>query len=605
MNARRVGVGCLALLVLLTLGCGSASNDHSEQSAATKHLVLKPLDVQHAFVGQEWQIKVESTPPETLQLAWALEPPTGIELDAQHSCRWVAAENQVGSYILVLKASTKAGKSTLMPIRVLVRQPFQPPSVAAVPQHRIVLDQPWQYQIPATDPNEPPVGLRFELGPMSPVGLQLDSKTGRLSWTPNGPQVLGTNLITVKCILDHPPNLETDVTLLVQVETPPVNSPPTTSPPVATIPNKSPPISSPPVAFPPPLTPTPGVPTRATVPAALLARFSQPATQASLDAALKWLAEHQMFNNGWSFQHGTNNNHVSSVNQPGTEPSTTGATGLALLCFLHAGHTHRTGTYSRNVQRGLQYLAFQGQYNPATGADLRGRETGSTMYSHAIAAWAMCEAYGRTKDNTLATPTQQALDFIINAQDSQGGGWRYAPAQAGDTSVTGWQFLALDAARNATLTIPQATWEKSRTFLNSTQTGGGSHYGYLSPGTRSTTSAIGLNCRMCLGWNRSFNPLNTGIQSLVRQGYSSTDIYHNFWVTQALSRYGGKEWEDWRTKAAAELIASQVQTGGPSFELGSWTPVGTYETSTKGGRLCQTALSALMLAQCLNPPANR
>ena len=42
--------------------------------------------------------------------------------------------------------------------------------------------------------------------------------------------------------------------------------------------------------------------------------------------------------------------------------------------------------------------------------------------------------------------------MILNSQ-SPIGGWRYAPRQAGDTSVTGWQLMALKSGQMAGLSV--------------------------------------------------------------------------------------------------------------------------------------------------------
>jgi len=62
-------------------------------------------------------------------------------------------------------------------------------------------------------------------------------------------------------------------------------------------------------------------------------------------------------------------------------------------------------------------------------------EPQANMYGHAIYAIALCEACARTRDRKLRDPAQQAVNFIVYAQDLKGGGWRYQPHQAGDTSV--------------------------------------------------------------------------------------------------------------------------------------------------------------------------
>ena len=69
------------------------------------------------------------------------------------------------------------------------------------------------------------------------------------------------------------------------------------------------------------------------------------------------------------------------------------------------------------------------------------------MYSHGLATIALCEAYGLTGDKQVGVAAQKAVNFIVKAQNAADGGWRYYPGDAGDTSVFGWQLMALKARK--------------------------------------------------------------------------------------------------------------------------------------------------------------
>src|SRR5204863_9750423 len=110
---------------------------------------------------------------------------------------------------------------------------------------------------------------------------------------------------------------------------------------------------------------------------------------------------------------------------------------------------------------------------------------GGDMYSHGLATIAMCEAYGLTSDPTLKASAQMALDYVVRAQHD-GGGWRYAPKQAGDTSVTGWQMMALKSGQMAGLSVPKNTLVQVGKYLDSRDTStksGSSGYGRGSGGS--------------------------------------------------------------------------------------------------------------------------
>ena len=79
-------------------------------------------------------------------------------------------------------------------------------------------------------------------------------------------------------------------------------------------------------------------------------------SEAAVAAALEWLAEHQLHDGGWDFDH-TKGQCRGRCTHPGSiPPSRNGATAMALLPFLGAGQTHKEGKYKETVERGLAYL---------------------------------------------------------------------------------------------------------------------------------------------------------------------------------------------------------------------------------------------------------
>jgi hypothetical protein len=208
-------------------------------------------------------------------------------------------------------------------------------------------------------------------------------------------------------------------------------------------------------------------------------------SEAAVARGLNWLAAHQRAD-------GSCNGYCR---HPGTFPSTTGSTGLALMAFLGAGHTHQAGEHRAVVSKGLYYLCGRMVMTPE-GGDL---QEGS-MYAQGIASIALCEAYAMTKDPSLRSYAQSAIDFIASAQDIKGGGWRYTPGQPGDTTMLGWQLMALKSGQLAGLVVPSPTIALVEKFLDSVETDYGAGYGYLAPEKGPTTTAIGLLCRMYTGW---------------------------------------------------------------------------------------------------------
>ena len=271
----------------------------------------------------------------------------------------------------------------------------------------------------------------------------------------------------------------------------------------------------------------------------------------------------------------------------GTASSATAATGIALLPFLGAGCTHRDGDYQDTVKRGLYSLGALAVVTPQ-GIDLRG---GGTMYAQALASIALCEAYGMTKDEALKEIAQGALRFIVYAQNVEGGGWRYTPGEPGDVTVTGWQLMALRSGQLAKLEVPSPTVGRIEKFLDSVQTDGGARYRYQTHRKpEPTTSAVGLLCRMYLGWGRDTPALYQGVAFLDKWGPSESNIYYNYYATQVLHFWEGPEWEKWNRQMRDYLIATQSTE---SHEAGSWHFPDHYGDT--GGRLYTTAMALMIL----------
>ncbi len=309
-----------------------------------------------------------------------------------------------------------------------------------------------------------------------------------------------------------------------------------------------------------------------------------PESEAAVERGLAWLAKHQRRDGSWHFDHNLSDCQGQCRNA-GDHTSTTAATAVALLPFLGAGQTHRHGEHQRVIQSGLNYLRSRIRTTPH-GADLRE----GTMYAQGLAAITLCEAYALTQDPALKEAAQAAIDYIVWAQDKQGGGWRYAPGEVGDTTVTGWQVMALKSAQMAYLRVPPQVFPKVTQFLNTVQSEGGARYGYLTPGKEPNTTAVGLLCRMYLGWTPDNSTLRLGVEFLADTRPSPTDLYFNYYATQVLHHFGGRRWETWNTTMRDHLVKTQMQAG---HESGSWHFANRH--TDPGGRLLCTALAIMTL----------
>ena len=316
-----------------------------------------------------------------------------------------------------------------------------------------------------------------------------------------------------------------------------------------------------------------------------------PESEKAVAAALRWLAEHQLYDGGWSFEHTRAPRCGAQCRNPGNlGEARIGATAMALLPFLGAGQTHKSGTYQKTVKNGLSFLISKMKRTPQGGNMW---ESGGRMYSHGLASITLCEAYAMTQDKALHQPAQQALDFICYAQDPVGGGWRYDPQERGDTSVVGWQIMALKSGHMAYLRVPPITIKKAYQFLDSVQSNSGASYGYTAPNEkRQATTAVGLLCRMYLGWKKDHQALGRGVDWLSSTGPSKGDMYFNYYATQVMRHWEGDEWKKWNDVMRDQLVNSQAKRG---HETGSWYIARGDLGADRGGRLYCTSMATMIL----------
>ena len=321
-------------------------------------------------------------------------------------------------------------------------------------------------------------------------------------------------------------------------------------------------------------------------------RGGTPASEEAVSMALQWFARHQNPDGSWGFDHHRGRCQGRCRNPGSMNDAPIGATAMALLPFLGAGQTHKEGEYKKVVRAGIYFLVRSMRVSKL-GGDLR--DGGGRMYSHGLASIALCEAYAMTHDRGLIHPAQSTLNYISYAQDPIRGGWRYMPREGSDTSVVGWQLMALKSGHMAYLHVRAPTVRFVSKFLNSVQAKGGAAYGYASPeAARGATTAVGLLCRMYLGWKQDNRALIRGIQWMSDQGPSATDYYYNYYATQAIFQFTDGEgdlWEKWNSQMREQLVATQTKSG---HAAGSWFMKDPHGSSP-GGRLYCTSMATMIL----------
>ena len=337
------------------------------------------------------------------------------------------------------------------------------------------------------------------------------------------------------------------------------------------------------------------------------ARGATAGSEKAVELGLDFLARHQSTDGRWTLDKFNNG-------RPGYESaglaqmqSDTAATGLALLAYFGAGYTHLDGKYRLPIGRALDYLVT----NQKANGDLF--TNGSPyvwLYSHGIASIALCEAYGMTRDPRLRDPAQRAINFIVAAQHPKQGGWRYSPQHESDTSVSGWQMMALRSGELSGLKVPRTSFNRLSNWLDFAQADGadGSRYVYLpaSPQLQHRSASMvmtaeALLMRLYLGWERDDARMIAGanylLTNLPRYGtpnQPARDAYYWYYATQVMFQIQGRHWETWNPQLRELLVDSQVQDG---FLAGSWDPIDPLPDrwGRQAGRIYVTAMHLLML----------
>lgn len=303
------------------------------------------------------------------------------------------------------------------------------------------------------------------------------------------------------------------------------------------------------------------------------------ATEAAVIRALEWLKRNQAADGSWG-------------------PNKTAMTGLGLLTFLAHGETTASEQYGQTVEKAIRFLVSQ---QDADGRFCKIDQPGS--YAHAIATYAISEAYGLTRIPTLKPVMEKAVAVILAGQQPKGGwDYNYNKAARRDSSVAAWQIQALKAAyiagaENAGLkqALDKAVEDIKSAFDPET----GRFY-YTDNKSHKTDNITGL-CVLALqllGHAQS-KEARAGLQALTGANCDwdkpePWPLYGWYYITQAKFHQGGQTWSGWNAKFARVYVKNQNEDG-------SWTSPGANLKSGESGQevnlgpVYSTTLAALTL----------
>jgi len=306
-------------------------------------------------------------------------------------------------------------------------------------------------------------------------------------------------------------------------------------------------------------------------------------TEDSVRRALVYLAANQEPDGRWTRFTGGRPRR-----RQGRDKADVALTGLSALCFLASNHTptNAASDYRQTVSRALKFLM---DHQKPSG-DLR---AGGQMYGHGIATLALGEAAAMTNDPAYRLAAIKGARFILKAQHPRTGGWRYAPGDTGDTSVFGWQVMALHSVERLGMKIPQKTRLGALGWLN--RVSRSKHKmlcGYTDPSPKPAMTAEGVFSYMLLGKRLTKPQLNEASGYLLQNppGKGGSNFYYWYYASLALMQMQNEAWKKWNVRMSTHLRKLQ-RTGG--ILDGSWDTGSTY--GPRGGRIYTTAMATLTL----------
>lgn len=250
----------------------------------------------------------------------------------------------------------------------------------------------------------------------------------------------------------------------------------------------------------------------------------------------------------------------------GSEPA---VVGFAVIAMLAHGDDPNLGPFAPNIKRGIDFILR----NQAKETGYIGR----TMYNHGFATLALAEAYGVVQDERLGPALQKAVRLIVSSQRTNPhNAWRYSPESTdADTTVSGAQMVALFAARNAGIAVPEEAIQKGLGFFQRCQMpDGGFSY---TPGTPSNAARTAIGCVVfALAREKSSKIFQNAFKLLQKlPPESGFHQYFLYYASQAYFHASPEAWQNWNRNNIKALAASQTPAGSWDGQFGT-----TFATST-------------------------
>ena len=284
------------------------------------------------------------------------------------------------------------------------------------------------------------------------------------------------------------------------------------------------------------------------------AGYGDAATEGAVLKALRWLKKTQGKNGAWS-------GDIAN-------------TALAVLAYLAHGETPGSKEFGQTVESAIQYLI---DAQTTEGGVCKFRGAGGSEYGYLICTYALCEAYGMTRNPNAKIAALTALQRIVDNQ-SPTGGWDYnmkKESTRDDMSYEGWALQAVKAGKMAGL-HPDGIEECIKKAIKCLKTRNfrGLGFNYTAGGGATGLTATGCLCMQLLGYMnepevktalntmREWKPCFEAKGSLTDGGPTpgSAPQYYCYYAAQCKYQAGMcagatpanvKIWQDWNTAMKA------------------------------------------------------
>lgn len=244
--------------------------------------------------------------------------------------------------------------------------------------------------------------------------------------------------------------------------------------------------------------------------------------------------------------------------------------GLGGLAFMCGGSPPGQGPYGKNVDRCVDFLINHQDKNGFLSVSLGGGSR-DNMYGHGFATLFLAEAYGMSTrpdaDATIGEALRKSVKLIVECQNDAGG-WRYEPRKSdADLSITICQIMALRAARDAGINVPDETRNKCIEYVKKSQNADGGFRYTLGQGGGSTfpLTAAGI-CSLYSAGIYDGEAIDKGLKYLMNYlpGKGSEPGYYfygHYYACQAMWHAGGSHWTKWYTAIRDTLLSRQQGDG--------------------------------------------